>query len=367
MRFHTPKQRRLAWIVNHRTLMPAEVPILRSLGWEVFIPKVLPGHDVSFRSAAVTYEYDSSLTISPRALDVLNRHAFYTREWSPTVAQIMNESFGAVVTSVSGYLAPLSESARCFSGTVVARAFGREVGFRYSDLFVAMNRPDLVKDLAALGDRFVFGQGYDNVAEIEEEPMPSRAHTITVPLPGWVFQREGTWTGAGSHVLLLCPSVTDGGYYQAVYQRDKRDFGHLPHLIFGRQLGPVADPAVLPYLTDEELLALYAAAPVFLYPSVEPRHIHYSPLEAMVVGAPVLYREGSLTDLLAGKAEQPGRCEGVAEMQAKAQRLLNGDRTLADHIRAVQSRILDSFSADLAADQWRRVLNAPLDSQRAAA
>ncbi len=32
------------WIVNHQTLMAAEVPILRSLGWEVFVPKLTP-HD----------------------------------------------------------------------------------------------------------------------------------------------------------------------------------------------------------------------------------------------------------------------------------------------------------------------------------
>jgi hypothetical protein len=347
--------------------MPAEVPILRSLGWEIFIPKVIPDKDPQFRSAAVTYEYDSSLSLSPAALDVLNHHAFYTRDWSPTLTQIMNESFQVVVTSFSGYIAPLAEAARKFSGIVAARVFGREHAVRYSDLVVHTNRPDLLSDLSALKDRFVFAQGYDNLAEIEEEPMRSRGHTITVPLPAWIFKRQGCWTGAGSHALLLCPAATDGGYYQRIYSRDKRDFGDMPHLIFGRQIEPVGDPAVLPYQTDDELLELYATAPVFLYPSVEPRHIHYSPLEAMVVGTPVLYRAGSLTDMLAGKAEQPGRCESVAEMRAKAQRLLNGDRILADHIRTVQPRILDSFSADLAADQWRRLLNAPFDCRRAAA
>jgi glycosyltransferase involved in cell wall biosynthesis len=357
MKFQSASPRRLAWIVNHRTLMPAEVPILRSLGWEVFVPKIIPDHDPSFRSASITYEYDKSLTLGPQALEVLNRHAFYTRQWSPTLAQLMNENFQAVVISISGYLTPLCESARHFSGTVVARVFGRERPFRYSDLFTSMNRPELLKDLAALGDRFAFGQGYDNIAEIEDEPMRSRAHTITVPLPGWVFNRQDSWTGKGSHALLLCPAVADGGYYQAIYRRDKRDFGDLPHLIFGRQLGPVNDPAVLPYQTDEALLSLYAAAPVFLYPSVEPRHIHYSPLEAMVVGTPVLYHQGTLTDLLGGDGEQPGRCASVSEMREKAKRLLAGDRALAESIRAAQPRILDSFAPELATHQWRWLLD----------
>ena len=62
----TPSKRRLLWIVNHQTLMAAEVPILRSLGWEVFIPKLVPD-DVSYRSAGVSSEWDASLTLPPTA------------------------------------------------------------------------------------------------------------------------------------------------------------------------------------------------------------------------------------------------------------------------------------------------------------
>jgi glycosyltransferase involved in cell wall biosynthesis len=279
----------------------------------------------------------------------------------------MNESFQVIVTSFSGYISPLAEAARKFSGIVVARVFGREHPVRYSDIPACTNRPGLLSDLAALGDRFVFGQGYDNLAEIEEEPMRSRGHTLTVPLPAYVFGRHGGWTGGGSHILLLCPAATDGGYYQAVYSRDKKDFGDLPHLIFGRQIGPVSDPAVLPYQTDDALLDLYAAAPVFVYPSVEPRHVHYSPLEAMVVGTPVLYRRGALIDTLAGAGYQPGRCEDVTEMRGKAKRLLHGDRVLADAIRAAQPPILDSFAADLASEQWRRMFSKRFGEQGGAA
>jgi glycosyltransferase involved in cell wall biosynthesis len=149
--------------------------------------------------------------------------------------------------------------------------------------------------------------------------------------------------------------VSDGAYYQAIYERDKRDFGDFPHLFFGRQLGPVNDAAVLPYLTDSALLDLYAATPVFIYPSTEPRHVHYSPLEAMVVGAPVLYRRGTLIDLLAG-ADLPGACADIVEMREKARRLLAGDKVLADAIRATQERVLGTFAVNLIRQQWTAVL-----------
>jgi hypothetical protein len=347
--------RRLLWVVNHKTLLQAEVPILRSLGWEVFVPKILPEHDPGFRSAATSDEFDAALRLPPATLAVLNRHNFIQQGWSPTVAEIVNTNFDAVVTHFSYYVISLSEAARKFHGTVIARAFGREHPRRFSEFATASGRPKLLDELAALGDRFVFGQGYANIAEVEDPPLPQRAHTITVPLPGWIYGHRDTWEGGGGNAVFLCPSIGIGGYYGDVYEAIKRDFGDLPHVIFGRQPVPVQDPAVRPYLTDDGLIALFRSAPVFVYPSTEPRHIHYSPLEAILVGTPVLYRRGTLTDVIAG-SPLPGACADAAEMRDKARRLIAGDRALAEAVRATQGRILDPFASDLARNQWSAVL-----------
>ena len=96
--------RRLLWIVNHKTLLQAEVPILRSLGWEVFVPKILPEHDPGFRSAATSHEFDAALRLPPATLAVLNRHDFIQQGWSPTVAEIVNRNFNVVVTHFSYYV-----------------------------------------------------------------------------------------------------------------------------------------------------------------------------------------------------------------------------------------------------------------------
>ena len=63
-----------------------------------------------------------------------------------------------------------------------------------------------------------------------------------------------------------------------------------------------------------------SAAPVFVYPHTEPRHVHYSPLEAMVVGTPTLYLRGALIGVLTDGADLPGACADIAEMHAKAVR-----------------------------------------------
>jgi glycosyltransferase involved in cell wall biosynthesis len=209
----------------------------------------------------------------------------------------------------------------------------------------------------------VFGQGYANIAEVEDPPLRQRARTITVPLPDWMYCSRDSWEGGGGRAVFLCPSVGIAGYYGDLYAGIKRDFGHLPHVIFGRQPVPVSDPAVQPYLSDEDLLALYRSAPVFIYPSTEPRHIHYSPIEAIIVGTPVLYRSGTLMDLIA-EDRLPGACADTVDMEDKAKRLVAGDRALAEAIRAAQGRILDVFASSRAREQWAAIL--PGDSRRSA-
>jgi hypothetical protein len=127
-------------------------------------------------------------------------------------------------------------------------------------------------------------------------------------------------------------------------------------VIFGRQNIEIADPAVLPYLTDAELIELYRTAPVFCYPHTEPRHLHYSPLEAVILGTPTLYFRGALMDTLLGGADLPAACADTAEMAAKARRLIGGDAALAEAIRSTQGRVLDAFDTDLARRQWAAVL-----------
>src|SRR6516165_2556468 len=346
---------RILWIVNHKTLISGEVPLLRSLGFEVLVPKVLPSHDPAFRSSGMTYDYDAALDLPLAALGVLNQENFFERCWAPTVTQIINKYFDVIVCHFTYYTTPIREAALKFQGLLIARAFGREHPLTYGEFRSWVPHPSLLEDIGSMGPRFIFAQGYDNLAEIEEFPLRSRAHTITVPLPEFTFKHANTWTGTGSNALFLCPAIGDNGYYKRVYLAIKRDFGDLSHVIFGSQIGPVSDPAVLPYLSDDALVDLYSSTPVFIYPSSEPRHLHYSPLEAMVVGAPVLYLAGGLIDRLAG-TRLPGACANVLEMKTKARRLIEGDRALAETIRSHQARVLERFAPEVVRRQWAAAL-----------
>lgn len=344
---------RLLWIVNHKTLMDAEVPIFERLGFSVFIPKLVP-NDAGYRSAKIDFQFDQDLKLPAAALAVLNQHAFYTSTWSPTLTLIINRYFDGLVTSVSGFSTPIHEAIGKFEGLIVARVFGREDPARYTSFFTEAQL-DAVNDMRS---RFVFGQGFGNLAQIEDGRLAARARTLPLAVPPLVWERAGGWKGTQNTVLLLCPNIADSPYYARLYRELKENFGRFPHAIMGRQNVRPADSNVLPYMTDGELLDLYTRVAVFAYPSREPRHVHYSPVEAMIIGCPVLYMKGGMLDFLAG-TPLPGMCNTTQELQDKTDILLKGDAALRSAIIQSQQSIVATFSTDVSETKWREVLGSP--------
>ena len=57
-------------------------------------------------------------------------------------------------------------------------------------------RAGLEEAIASLGERYVFGQAYPMLAEVEEPPNVIRAVTLPLPAPGWVMPAAGRWTGS---------------------------------------------------------------------------------------------------------------------------------------------------------------------------
>jgi glycosyltransferase involved in cell wall biosynthesis len=335
--------------------MPIEFGLLRSFGFEVYMPKIIP-NDPNYRSAIVDYSLDTTLSLDRYLIDFLNRHHFYEEQWSSALTDILNENFQLLISSWSGYTMPLFEAIRKFKGTVVARVFGREDPARYSDHFPAqMDAPVLIDRIGSGASKFWFGQAFDNLSEIEHASIQAKALYLPVGLPGEYFNLEDSWLGDDPAALFLCPHILDSGYYGSVYKTINRDFKTLPLKIFGRQIEKPDDSRVLHYLGDDELMQLYRHVRVMVYPSTEPRHLHYSPLEAMIVGCPVLYLNCGLLERLAGST-LPGSCANNAEMNEKAQRLLSGDTALSEAIKKSQKVILQKLSDHSVQLAWQEAM-----------
>jgi hypothetical protein len=115
------KDQRIVWLLNHTTLREFEVPLMRRLGLEVYCPKRFPRNPDN-RSASVSDEFDSSLTIPQADLERLNAFDFYSDAYPPEIRRILNEHFGTVIVA---YMFPMFENVLAdFRGRILLRVFG---------------------------------------------------------------------------------------------------------------------------------------------------------------------------------------------------------------------------------------------------
>jgi hypothetical protein len=129
------KHKRILWLLNHRTLMPYECALIRRLGFEVFVPKVLP--EAGFRSGSVDYSHDTSLSIPPRVLERLNGFNFYESTWPSEIVALVNRYFGSAFVMPHGR--QLGEAVDNFEGQIVLRAFGLLGTQTYGDVLGTRN------------------------------------------------------------------------------------------------------------------------------------------------------------------------------------------------------------------------------------
>jgi hypothetical protein len=344
------KHRRVLWLLNHKTLMPFEVPLLVQFGFEVFVPKIMP-NNAGFRSGMVSHQWDETLSIPKSVLDLLNDFDFYLESWPPQIVRLINRYFGAVF--VMPYGVQTMEAVLHFEGLVIFRAFGLEKARSYRSLLSAMHGDKIFAVIQAIGDRFWFAAGYEQLAECEPPLLANRMLFLPFGLPSSCWRHENTWTGGSGKVLFVCPNLVTNPYYAEYYRAFKAEFGDLPHVIVGAQDVPTGDPNVLGFVTDEELIRVYQTSAAMFYPSHERRHVHYSPIEAMIIGTPVVFNSDSLLARLSGRKH-----EGAAKDRIQARQLLHDLIGKSDgvihRIREDQKRIPMHFSDENCKARWQR-------------
>jgi hypothetical protein len=351
------KRPRILWLLNHKTLMSFEVSTLMQLGYEVLVPKIIP--KFGFRSATVSFEYDHSLSLPTDDLERLNAFNFYEGEWTPEIERLVNRHFACVF--VMPFSKQVTEAVAKFDGQIVLRAFGLDNRQTYHRVLSEMYGAGIVDRLKRLGHRFWFGEGYKELHEVENDWLKKRAIYLPLGLPEAFFLHRQSWRGGNPRVLFVSPNAVSDPYYAAVYSNFKRDFGDIAHTIVGEQDVPVNDPNMLGFVPADDLNKLLQECSALYYHSVEARHVHYSPIEAAIVGLPVVYYKGSLFDRLCPESTM-GAASSVVEARSFLNRLLGGDRDFIDAVRLDQRKIADMYDRSALLRVWRDSLeNTGLD------
>ena len=278
---------RLLWIVNHRS-MQAEVPILQDLGHEVFLPKgESPGwDDPEYRSGVGHARIRRVVELAARGAE----GAEHPRLLSPRLEPHRDRHPRQVLRRPRHIGLRLSHAPQRGQPKVPWDRRRPRVRLRGSTVLLGTPRglgPRCCSEqIGAMGRRFVFGQGY---------PEPGRDRGAGAPRPRGDDHRSA----AGPRVRARGSMDRTGHARHPSVPRDPQE-RVLPDGLRGdqtrlRRPSPprlrAADrahrrPRGLPVSLRLGRAARSASTAVRLCSSIrrtEPRHVHYSPLEAMVV------------------------------------------------------------------------------------
>lgn len=345
------KNKRILWLINHTTLREFEVPLLISLGFEVYTPKNIPEIILGW-SGSVTEQFDDTLSIPKKDIDILNEHNFYDGPMTLQVAEIINQHFGSAFCV---YYPKLLESlVHHFNGNILLRAFGLDKSNSYTSNLLLCLGQNFLNRIKMLGDRFWFSQAYDNLSEIETTVLRERSVYHPLGLPESFFINKNKWTGGENKILFFCSRINAAPeYYGKIYHEFIKNFGDLPYRVAGNQPIKVNNPHVMGQQPRAMIDQWLQTHNVMFYHSQEPRHLHYHPLEAIAVGMPLIYMKGGILEQLGG-TDQPGACKTINEARQKIKKILAGDKQFITLIREKQIKILENFTYEYAYDLWNK-------------
>ena len=352
---------RMLCIVNHSVIFNSEIKIFERLGIETYTPMFIPTSDPDLRSISTR----NNITSLPKDIvEKLDAHSFWTEEWDYEIRSIISNYFDIVYVAINSYLTPLHQSLMFFNKLIIARAFGREIPYRYED-FLQM-KPELnLANLIKNNCKFYFVPVFKQILEIEPSYLIQQNEVIGLSLPDDWFKYKNSWCGENfSKIIFLCPNINDSIYYNNLYLKFKQYFKNFDHSIFGKQYTKVNDPCVLEYLAEDALFKLYQTSKLLVYLSSEPRHLHYTPIECMLVGIPVIYLKGSLLSEIINyninlNEADFGECKDMEEMVQKVQYLLSDTESSRIHlkeIKKIQLNIASLWSSEFFLKQWVKFL-----------
>ena len=323
---------RILWVGCHKLLIPTELQALRDLGYEVYRPTYLSS--IYDQSAVLEKDINPS-TLPDNILEKLETTNFFYEELSQDTADIINEYFEVCVITISPNW--LKHLAKAFKGKILYRTFGQP----YS-LSVEFDTINLTSALINR-DNFYFLPHSIESLESEHAWLVQKAIEVPYWVEDDVFQLENTWNSENTkqNIGLLCPNIKNA-YYASHYKYLQSHFKKKFYKIFGVQKEEEKDKWIVGTLDRKILLEEFKMLCGFQYTYGEKNTCYLPPIEAAIIGVPLLYPKGSLISKYIGPGA-PGEWKDEGEANYLAKRLLHKDMDFINQVLAAQSVVKDLY------------------------
>ena len=336
------EKKRIFWLGMHKILVKTELPRLRDLGFEVFNPPYLS--DVADQSAHLDWDASQNTTLPSEVFDQLSKtDFFYIDQLDKDIAAILNKYFDYVVVTISlTWLAPIL---RQYQGTIIYRVYGQS--FSITDEFHRLGLEPLARD----NPNFHFLPHALEAVDQESDWLLNKAVPTPYCLLDDVFAYADSWVGSASsngEIVLTCPNITNP-YYAKHYRLLKQHFTEPFYKLYGVQLEEFSDPSVVGTLPRYKFIESFRNSACYVYTYDDPGVCYLPPIEAMVIGLPVLFPHGCLLDKYFNNETTPARFSDFDTCKKTVSEIRLGNTELINQIIIKQKRIIKRYKPS---DVW---------------
>jgi hypothetical protein len=316
-----------------------EVPIIVSHGYGVFIPKKKTSLNKMNSLCDDVYKYDDSLqNINASELNILNDIDWYNNNTILTRQMIdsLNANFKYIFITLLTSDKLLIQLIQKFKGLIYYRFFGLESNISYKNIVMQYAAPN-VKYI------FSYYQIYTYEQSLSSFFNANNSHIIPLGCSDhFINTYENTHKGTTNKICFVCSKINQCPYYTNVYNQFVENVGtKYEYVLLGKNNEMLTDDNKFNNLSDDAYFNKMSECKLMYYHSTEPRHLHYHPIEALIIGLPVLFHKESLLNSFL--MNSPGKCNDINEVHAKIDRILNNDVAFINKIKKEQQKHIYNF------------------------
>jgi hypothetical protein len=348
---HFHKISNILYLLNHKTLTEFDLPIINDNNHYCYIPKIYKsiGIEQSVNTKS-PYNYDNLLSINPKDIKILNNIDFFKDDtiFSPEEMKIMNLNFKCIFLTLLTSDFVLQQLLKKFDGIICFRFFGLAgqssyktfIEYNYNINYLYNN--DKVKYIFSYQEIIDFEFSKSNFFNTKN------SYFIPLGLPNDLINKlYNTYNPIENKIAFVCSRTDDGinTYYHNIYKEFINNFRNYDYIIFGKNNNGISHlPNIKNNLPDDLYYRGISQCKCLFYHSKENRHLHYHPLEAMVIGIPIIFYKESLLSSYLNDSE--GKCKDIYEVKFKIDKILSNSTKLITSIINTQNAVIHKLKID---------------------
>lgn len=345
----------ILYILNHKTLTDFEVPLLINKGYGVLINKTYKSLaiDNSLYDEDKNYYYDNFINLDYNIIYRMNNIDWFnnSQNLSDNIIDLLNKHFKFIFITLLTNGNLLQQLKRQFKGLIFYRFFGMEKNLLYETVLKKNTFSNNIKYIFSYQEIFTFESDFFNI---------TNSYVIPLGLSNtFISKYNNCYNPNNNNICFICSKIGRCQYYTNIYKEFIKNFKNYEYVILGKNNN--VELNIINNLSDKEYYLKISECKVMYYHGIEPRHLHFHPLEAMIIGIPIIFHSNSLLSKYLNNS--PGKCESIEEAKLKIDKILHNDTEFIQSIISVQNNQINIITQNTNYNVFENLLNGIQDIQ----